>query len=97
VLSSKPGDCPAATASALDVAWLQEMVNQFRDQVSSGMESLAALQGHGGLPPGPPANPRQASDAQAPPDSNADALVKEQLQQADLADQQVTQASNSGV
>src|SRR5205807_271811 len=68
VLSSKPGDCPVNSATDLDVVALQEMHNQFREHIDTGLKQLADNSGKNGLPPAPPANPRTVAEGQAPPD-----------------------------
>ena len=97
VLSSKAGSCPADSASTMDIATLQDMLNQFREQITAGMNSLANQEGKGGLPAGPAADPRLTAEGQVAPDASVEALLGEQLQQADQAEQQVTQASAGGM
>lgn len=50
VLNSKDGDCAVDFATALDVSALQDMHNEFREQISAGMEKLASNQGKAGQP-----------------------------------------------
>ena len=76
VMSSKPGDCPAEFATRIDVAVLQDMQNQFKEQLASGMATLASNQGKA-LPAGPAANPRPTSDGQAPPNATNDVQARE--------------------
>jgi hypothetical protein len=97
VLSSKPGDCPVNSATDIEVAALQEMHNQFREQVDTGMRQLAENQGKNGLPPAPPANPRQVPDGQAPPEqaSTVEQALAQQQADANQAEQEVQQAANS--
>ncbi len=79
VVASKGGDCPANTATQVDVATLQEMHNQFREQVDNGLSALADKQGQSGMPPGPAANGRPNPDGTAQPDGNvADTLAQQQ-------------------
>jgi hypothetical protein len=86
VLSSKPGDCAINSKTALDVATLQEMHNQFREQIDSGMTVLAANQGKHGLPKAPGAKGRPSPDGQASPDANAKAQLQAQQREADQAE-----------
>src|SRR5205085_9042130 len=96
VLSSKPGDCPVNSATDLDVVALQEMHNQFREHIDTGLKQLADNSGKNGLPPAPPANPRTVAEGQAPPDQAStvqDALLRQQAD-ANQAEQEVQQAAN---
>ena len=52
VVSSKPGDCAADSRAAVELADLQEMHNQFQEQMDSGLKTLADNQARG-LPNGP--------------------------------------------
>ena len=81
ILSSKAGDCTIDSRTELDLATLQEMHNDFRQQIDSGLAVLAANQGKGGLPTGPAPAPRLAPDGQAQPDLDAaDAVASLQKQ-----------------
>jgi hypothetical protein len=53
VASSKRSDCPTGQSVAIAVADLQEMHNQFRAKIDSGLKTLADNQGKNGLPPAP--------------------------------------------
>jgi hypothetical protein len=98
VMSSKAGDCPADFATQIDIATLQDMQNQFRAQIDSGMQNLSNNQGRGGLPPAPAANPRPSADGQAPPnpanDAQARDLVNNLDREADQTEQNIQQATN---
>jgi hypothetical protein len=96
VLNSKEGDCEVDFATAIDVSVLQDMHNQFREQIAAGMEKLASNQGKGGLPGGPAANPRQVAEGQATASVDAKDLVEKQVQEADRTEADVIQASNGG-
>jgi hypothetical protein len=97
VLSSKPGDCPLNSAAELDIVALQEMHNQFREQIDSGMKQLADNQGKNGLPPAPSASPRLVAEGQAPADqaSTVEQALAQQQNDALQAEQEVQQAANS--
>jgi hypothetical protein len=91
VLSSKPGDCPVHTVAEVDVAALQEMHNQLRDYVDSGLKVLADNQGKDGIPAGPTPDARPSTDGDSQPDSAesvAGALAQQQ-QEASQALQEV--------
>jgi hypothetical protein len=88
VMSSKAGDCPADFATQIDVATLQDMQNDFKKQIASGMETLASNSGKGGLPASPAANPRPNADGQAPPNPSTDAQSRDLVAKLNLeADQ----------
>ena len=57
VVSSNPGDCAADFDGSVQVADLQEMHNQFREQLDSGLKMLADNQAKR-FPDGPPAGAR---------------------------------------
>jgi hypothetical protein len=88
VLSSKPGDCAINASSVIDVATLQEMHNQFREQIDSGLSILAANQGKGGLPKGPGAKPHSATKDWAKADGKAESELMKQQQEVDQAETQ---------
>jgi hypothetical protein len=88
VLSSKPGDCAINASSAIDVVTLQEMHNQFRAQIDSGLSILAANQGKGGLPKGPDAKPHSATKDWAKADGKAESELRQQQQDVDQAETQ---------
>jgi len=64
VASSKRSDCPTGQQVAVTVADLQEMHNQFRAKIDSGLKTLADNQGKDGLPPAPDT---QTSPGEVPP------------------------------
>jgi hypothetical protein len=82
VLSSKGGNCPAGSNTTVDSATLQEMHNDFRQHIDSGLAVLAQNQGKGGLPTGPAANPTLTRDGQAAPDLDAASAVTSLQQSA---------------
>jgi hypothetical protein len=94
VLSSKPGDCKANSDIAVDLAALQEMENQFQEQIAAGMETLAARQGQGGIPAGPAANPTQVAEGQAAPAPDAQTLLAQLDQEADQVEAEIRAAAN---
>jgi hypothetical protein len=84
ILSSKAGDCAIDSQTQIDLATLQEMHNDFRQQIDSGLAVLAANQGKGGLPAGPAPAPRLTPDGQAQPDLDAADAVAQLQQQTTL-------------
>ena len=97
VMSSKAGDCPAEFLTRIDVATLQDMQNDFKNQIASGMATLASNSGKG-LPTGPAANPRPSADGQAPPNPTNDAqsrdLVAKLNVEADQTEADIRQTAN---
>jgi len=81
-MSSKPGDCPVNSGTLMEIATLEEMHNQFREQLSSGLAALGEGQGAGGLPPGPPMGQIAFADGQAAPDGNALSQLDQQQRDA---------------
>jgi hypothetical protein len=88
VVTSKDGDCPVEFSAAMDVSTLQEMHNQFREQIAAGMDKLSTTQGKG-LPTGPAANPRVIAGGQAEASADASALLKQQSAEADKTEAEV--------
>jgi len=82
ILSSKRGDCPINSISALDLSALQEMHNEFRAQIDSGLGFLAANEGKNGLPKGPSAGPSAVTQGWATPDGSAESELMKQKQNA---------------
>jgi hypothetical protein len=89
VLNSKDGDCPVDLATALDVSALQDTHNEFREQISAGMEKLARNQGKAGLPAGPAPDPRQVAEGQASASADAKDLLAKQVQEADRTESEI--------
>ncbi|MBZ5616129.1 MAG: hypothetical protein LAO23_19150 [Acidobacteriia bacterium] len=86
VLSSKSGDCPANVNAPLELAALQEMQNQFREQIDAGLKTLAENGGQNGLPNAPAATPYAVPEGQATADPGASQTLFQQGQAADEAE-----------
>jgi len=95
IISSKKSDCTIGTAPRVPVADLQEMHNHFREQMDTGLKTLAENQGKNGIPSGPALNPRQNPDGKAAEDLTATADLQKQQQDAEQAEKEVQQASAS--
>ena len=95
IVASKAGDCPANTPTEIDVTTLQEMHNQFREQIDAGLSTLAASQGQGGLPPGPAAGARPDPEGTAQPDRDVAATLAQQQNDADAAEGAATDGANA--
>jgi hypothetical protein len=97
VLNSKAGDCPVNSSARMEVAALQEMHNQFREHIASGLTALADNQGKSGLPAGPAPGSRPAKEGQAAPDLNVDKALLAQQQDANQLEAEARQAAVQGV
>jgi hypothetical protein len=95
ILSSKPGDCAINASSTIDVSTLQEMHNQFREQIDSGLSLLAANQGKDGLPKGPAAAPRSVTQGWAKADGKAESALMKQQRDADQTEAEAQQIANA--
>ena len=95
ILSSKPGDCPINSSSTIEFATLQEMHNQFREQIDSGLTVLAANQGKGGLPKGPSHSTRPVTRGWAKADDKAESVLLEQQHEADQAEFEAQQLADN--
>ena len=93
VLNSKPGDCKANSIAAVEVATLQDMQNQFRQQIAAGMDTLASQQGKGSIPSGPAASPTQVAEGQAQPAPDAQTALAQLNQEADQTETEIRQAA----
>ena len=95
VLSSKKGDCPVDTTSDVEVTELQEMHNQFREKMDTGLKSLAENQGKNGLPQAPTT---ETSAGEVPPptaDAEAETELQSQQKNAEQEEQTVQNASSN--
>ena len=94
VVSSKPGDCDADSGATVQLADLQEMHNQFREQLDSGLKMLADNQAKG-LPNGPAAGTRPVAEGTAVPAPDAESQLATQETDAAKLEAQVRQAGGS--
>jgi hypothetical protein len=94
VVSSKPGDCAADASAAVQLADLQEMHNQFREQIDSGLKMLAENQAKG-LPNGPAADARAVAAGIADPASDAATQLASQESDAARLEAQVGQGGGN--
>ncbi len=101
VLTSKGGkECAKNTNVSIAFNDLQDMQNHMRETIDKGMGELQQKQGKDGLPAAPPsaqAAPVQSSFAAVapPPDPNAAAEIKAQMQDADKSEQEVAGAAGA--
>jgi hypothetical protein len=93
VESSKPCDCPRDSATAVQLMDLQEMHNQFREQIDTGLSMLAENKAPG-LQTGPAATPRPVADGTADQPADAAAQLEATQKAADNLEAQVSQVGN---
>jgi hypothetical protein len=94
VVGRKPGSCNLNTKANITLATLQEMNNQFEQQMENGMEVLAAKAGKGPFPASPDAGRIQLADGQSPaPAQNVDALLNQNLASGKQAESEVSTAA----
>jgi len=97
VVSSKAGDCPANTSQQMDVVALQEMSNQFHEQIDAGLSTLAASGGQAELPPAPAAGARTVAEGTAPPDPDVAVTLAQQQTDAVAAEKAAADGQNAVV
>ena len=90
VISSKQGDCPADSATSVQMADLQDMHNQLREQLDSGLNVLAKNEAKG-LPAGPASGQRQVAEGTADPAPGAAEQLVSQETDASKLEEQVRQ------
>jgi hypothetical protein len=96
IVSTHKGDCAAGLTVSVPLESLQEMQNNFRAQLDSGLQALREQQGKDGLPAAPmSAITPPPVPADVPPDDteNVQAQLDAQQQQADQAETSVTQTA----
>jgi hypothetical protein len=96
VISTRKGDCAAGLTVSVPLNSLQEMQNNFRAQLDSGLQALRDQQGKGGLPAAPMAaiTPPPVPADEPPADTtNVQTQINDQQQQADQAESTVTQTA----
>jgi hypothetical protein len=90
VTTSKRSDCPSGQKVAVSVQDLQEMHNQFRQQIDSGLKTLADNQGKNGLPAAPDTR-TTAGEVPAPTPENVQAELQKQQADANQTETDVKQ------
>jgi hypothetical protein len=98
VLSSRGPDCRTGSMVTVQLQDLQEMQNQMRANIDRGMSDLQAKQGQGGLPQLPQGAAGTIDSPfaqQAQPDADTAREVASVNQEADRADQSITQNAES--
>jgi hypothetical protein len=96
VVASSQKDCAVGKEGPFSTDDLQEMYNNFREQVKDGMGELAKKQGTGGLPKAPDTG-TTAGDVPPPaPDKSAEKSLQDQATAADQTESEVKQEASSG-
>lgn len=96
VASSKKGDCPVNTNSDVEVSELQEMHNQFREKLDTGLKALADNSGKDGLPNAPDTT-TTAGEVPAPqPDTDAEGELQNQQKDAEGAEREIQKGAPGG-
>jgi len=96
VQSSKKADCAAGQTVSIGVQDLQEMHNQFRQQLDSGLQTLAANAGKGGLPAAPDTTTTSGEVPAPTADASAAAQLTSVQREAEATDHAVQQGGSGG-
>ncbi len=95
VVSSKKGDCAAGTNADIEITELQEMHNQFREKMDSGLKTLADNSGKNGLPKAPDTTTIGGEVPPPQPDADATDELQNQQKDAESAEQTVQKGTGS--
>jgi hypothetical protein len=90
VVSSKPGDCAAECTTTVQLTDLQDMHNQLREQLDSGLNMLAKNQAKG-LPSGPASGERRVGEGNVDPAPDAEKQLVAQEEDATKLEAEVRQ------
>ncbi|MGC2703523.1 MAG: hypothetical protein WA361_03360, partial [Candidatus Acidiferrales bacterium] len=96
VSASQKSDCASGSMLSMKVDDLQEMHNHFREQLDSGLKTLADNQGKNGLPKAPDTKTVANPDGQVKPDTSVKDELAAQQADADKAQADVQQDTSSG-
>jgi hypothetical protein len=96
VQASMGSDCASGKTVAIGVQDLQEMHNHFREQLDSGLKTLASKSGKGGLPRAPDTSTTSGEVPPPAPDANVQTLLAAQQKDADQVEAQLQQAAGQG-
>jgi hypothetical protein len=91
VMTGKQQDCSVGSTPLVAVNDLQEMHNDFHQQVDNGMQKLASQQGQSGIPRAPDVTTTPGEIPPPVPDGNVDSQLQAQETQASQAEVQVQQ------
>ena len=95
VLTSKQQDCSVGAMPRVQVTDLQEMHNNFREQLDSGLQTLAQKSGTGGLPAAPDTQTVAGEVPPPVPDQGVDSQLADQQKDATAAEADVQQEVQS--
>ena len=93
VTTSQAGECGSGTKLTMSLQELQDMHNDFRERLESGLRELAENQGEHGMPRGPAASAHANPDGVATPDKNAAIELQQQQIEADNTEDEVARAA----
>jgi len=96
VQSSKKADCAAGQTVSIGVQDLQEMHNQFRQQLDSGLQTLASNAGKGGLPQAPDTSTTSGEVPAPMPDKSAAEQLQGAQQEGEAIDNAVQHGAAGG-
>jgi hypothetical protein len=91
VLSAKSNDCAVGSAPRVQVSDLQDMHNDFRQKIDTGMDNMS--KGGNGLPTPPDAKKTASPDGTVQPDLTASSDLQSQESDADAAEKEVKTAT----
>jgi hypothetical protein len=91
VSSSKGNDCRVGSTLMAQVSDLQDMHNHLREQVDSGLKTLADNSGQGGLPTAPDTGTSAGEVPLPTPDASANSALQAQQQAASQTETQIQQ------
>jgi len=93
VLASKKDDCEIGSTPRVATSDLEDMHNEFREQLNEGLKSLGENQGKNGIPSGPAATTKPNPDGVVAPDLTVGDDLKAADQAGDAAEQDVQAAA----
>lgn len=96
ITSGQNADCPTGTQVAVAVSDLQDMHNDFRQKMDTGLQSLADNQGKKGMPSSPAPDRKASPAGTAQPDSDAATELATTDQDAEKAEADVQAAQDNG-
>jgi hypothetical protein len=97
VTSAKSNDCATGTQLAMSAEELQDIYNDFRENLDAGLQKLADNQGKDGMPSGPLAGGRPNPDGTAAPSQSAQSELQQQQTEANNTEDDVERATEGVV
>src|SRR5271154_3012498 len=96
ITSGQSADCPTGTQVAVAVSDLQDMHNDFRQKMDTGLQSLADNQGKKGMPASPAPDRKASPAGTAQPDADAATELATTDESAEKAEADVQAAQENG-